>query len=223
MRTAVTARFGWWLKRAAGVVFDFVHRVDTSADRPVLSGDIVSPNRNKAVPYDPAPWRTLPRSLRLGSLRANGFTFIDIGCGKGKVLLSALAFSFKRIIGVEFSPSLCEIAKNNLSTARLMRRECDIVQVNCSDAVDFCVPNEPAIFFFYNPFTYDVMEIVLSNILDAHLRRPCPRYLIFYAASSSISKIKSFFQSNAEGHARLLVASQLGKRSVYIFELVYRG
>ena len=221
MRRAVAARFGWWLNRGAGMAFDFIHGVDTRADRPTLSCDIVSPNRNKAVPYDPTPWRTLARSLRLGSLRTDGFTFIDIGCGKGKVLLSALALSFTRIIGVELSPSLCEIANKNLFTARLVRRRCGTVQVSCSDAVDFSVPNEPTIFFFYNPFTYDVMEIVLGNILDAHLRQPCPRYLIFYAASSSIPKIKGFFQSNGEGHARLLVASQLGKRSIYIFELVH--
>ena len=152
MRTAVTARFEWWLKRATGMAFDFIHDVDTRAGPPALSCDIISPNRNKAVPYDPALWRTLPRSLQLGSLRANGFTFIDIGCGKGKVLLSALAFSFKTIIGVEFSPSLCEIAKRNLSTARLVRRRCDFVQSNCSDAVGFCVPNEPSIFFLLQSF-----------------------------------------------------------------------
>src|SRR5262249_35388603 len=117
----------------------------------------------------------------------------------------------------------CETAKRNLSTARLVRRRCDFVQVNCSDAVGFCVPNEPSIFFFYNPFTYDIMEIVLGNILGAHLRQPCPRYLIFYAASSSISKIKDFLRSSGKGYARLLVTSRLGKRSVYIFELVHCG
>jgi SAM-dependent methyltransferase len=221
MQGAIAARFAWWVKRGSGIAFDLFHNVDTGSGWPAQSGDIVSPNRDKAVPYDPAPWRTLRRSLELGSLRANGFTFVDVGCGKGKVLLSAVAQPFGRIVGIEFSPALCRIADNNLASARLIRRRCFAVQISCSDAVEYRVPNEPTIFFFYNPFTYDVMEVVLGNIVGAHLRAPFPRYLIFYAVSSIIPKIKEFFQSKGGSCARLLVSSQLGKRSIYIFELLH--
>lgn len=220
MQNSIAARFAWWVKRGSGIAFDLFHNVDTGSGWPAQSRDIVSPNRDKAVPYDPAPWRTLRRSLGLGSLRATGFTFIDVGCGKGKVLLSALALSFDRIVGVEFSPILCRIADNNLANARLIRRRCFAVQVSCCDAVDYPIPNEPTIFFFHNPFTYEIMEIVLGNIISAHLRTPCPRYLIFCAASSSIAKIKEFLKQRGSGCAQLLVSSKLGRRSIYIFELL---
>ncbi|MGA7262551.1 MAG: class I SAM-dependent methyltransferase [Stellaceae bacterium] len=220
MQNTIAERFAWWVKRGSGITFDLFHNVDTGSGWPAQSGDIVSPNRDKAVPYDPAPWRTLRRSLKLGSLRANGFTFVDVGCGKGKVLLSALALSFKRIVGVEFSPVLCRIAKNNLANARFVRQRCFAVQVSCSDAVDYPIPNEPTIFFFHNPFTYEVMEIVLGNIIGAQLRTPCPRYLIFCAASSSIPQIKKFFHQKG-GCARLLVSSKLRRKSIYIFEMLY--
>jgi SAM-dependent methyltransferase len=222
MQRAVAARFSWWIKRACGTAFDLIHGVDTNAGWPALACDIVSPNRDNAVPYDPAPWPTLRRSLQLASLRPDEFTFVDIGCGKGKMLLAALALPFNRIIGVEFSPFLCQIARNNLASARLIRRRCAQVQVSCSDAVEYPIPNEPTIFFFYNPFTYDVMEIVLGNIVGAQLRTPCPRYLIFYAASSNIDIIKVFLQKNSDNRVRLFVSSHLGKRSVYIFELLDR-
>jgi SAM-dependent methyltransferase len=222
MQRAIAARFSWWIKRGCGMAFDFIHSVDTKAGRPAPACDIVSPNRDSAVPYDPAPWRSLRRSLQLASLRPDEFTFIDIGCGKGKVLLAALALPFKRIIGIEFSPFLCQIARNNLASARLIRRRCAQIQVSCSDAVEYPIPNEPTIFFFYNPFTYDVMEIVLGNIVGAQLRTPCPRYLIFYAASSNIDRIKVFLQKNSDNRVRLFVSSHLGKRSVYIFELLDR-
>ncbi len=221
MQIAIAERFAWWVKRGSGTVFDLFHNVDTGIGWPAQSGDIVSPNRDKAVPYDPAPWRTLRRSLELGSLQANGFTFVDVGCGKGKVLLSALALSFKRIVGVEFSPVLCRIADNNLANARFVRRRCVAVQVNCSDAVDYPIPDEPTIFFFHNPFTYEVMEIVLDNIIGAQLRTPRPRYLIFCAASSSIPQITKFLKQKGGNCARLLVSSKLGGRTIYIFELLY--
>jgi hypothetical protein len=65
------------------------------------------------------------------------------------------------------------------------------------------------------------MEVVLGNIVGAHLGAPFPRYLIFYAVSSIIPKIKEFFQNKGGSCARLRVASQLGKRSIYIFELLH--
>jgi hypothetical protein len=63
------------------------------------------------------------------------------------------------------------------------------------------------------------MEIVLGNIISAHLRTPCPRHLIFFAASSSIPKIKKFLQNKGSDCAQLLVSSKVGRRSIYIFEL----
>jgi hypothetical protein len=104
MRSAPRARFAWWIKRGSGIAFDALHGVDTSAGHSAGPFEIASANRDKAVPYDPAPWRILRRSLRLAALQVRGFIFVDIGCGKGKVVLSALALPFARIVGVEFSP-----------------------------------------------------------------------------------------------------------------------
>jgi SAM-dependent methyltransferase len=219
VRSRRGARFAWWVKRGAGLVFDALHAVDTEVGHSAQPLGITSVNRDKAVPYDPAPWRVLTRSLRLASLQAPGFTFVDIGCGKGKVLLSAVALPFQQIVGVEFSALLCRIAEQNLTGARFIRRRCSAVQIVCSDAAKYPIPEEPTIFFFYNPFTYEVMEIVLGNILSAHRRAPYARYLIFYAASSSMPKIEQFLQSVSGGCPRFLVSSRLGRRSVNIFEL----
>jgi SAM-dependent methyltransferase len=219
MLSAPRARFAWWIKRGSGLVFDALHGVDTSAGHLARPLEIASANRDKAVPYDPAPWRILRRSLQLGFLRAQGFTFVDIGCGKGKILLSALALPFNRIVGVEFSPSLCRIAEENIASARFVRRSGGAVEIICCDAVEYPIPEEPTVFFFYNPFNYEVMELVLGNILSAHGRAARPRYLIFYATSSSMPKIIGFLQRADGDHARLQVSSSLGQRSLNIFAL----
>jgi predicted RNA methylase len=41
-------------------------------------------------------------------------TFVDIGSGKGRALIIAAEYAFKRIIGVEYSPSLATICRRNL-------------------------------------------------------------------------------------------------------------
>jgi hypothetical protein len=63
------------------------------------------------------------------------------------------------------------------------------------------------------------MEIVLGNIVDSHQRAPCPRYLIFYAASSSMPNVTTFLREAIGDRARLQVSSVLGQRSINIFEL----
>jgi SAM-dependent methyltransferase len=213
------ANFGWWTKRGAGIIFDTLHGVDTSTGVPAEILEIASTNRDKALAYDTTPWQTLSRSLRLASLRAEGFTFVDVGCGKGKVLLSALTLPFKRVVGVEFSSYLCRIAKNNIDSARFIRRRCSNVQVVCADATEYPTPSGPVIFFFYNPFIYDIMEIVIGNIVTSYLRLPRPLYLILYAMSSSAPRINEFLCAKSGGRARRRVSTSLGERSVNIFEL----
>ena len=43
------------------------------------------------------------------------FTFIDLGSGKGRVLLMASDYPFKKIIGVEFMPELHRAAQENIT------------------------------------------------------------------------------------------------------------
>jgi hypothetical protein len=155
----VSARFHWWIKQGSGIILDFLHGVDTAPG--VSSGEGAHVVRG-AHAYDPAPWWTLNRSLQLAALRVEGFTFVDFGCGKGRVLLSALAMPFVRIVGVELSPTLSKIAEKNVSCARVIPRRCSSVQVICADASEFLMPDGPNVLFFYNPFPLEVMEIVLA-------------------------------------------------------------
>jgi SAM-dependent methyltransferase len=199
----------WWTKRGSNGVLDSLYGVDTGPDG---FGD-------NPFAYDPAPWRTLKQVMRLASLPAEGFTFVDIGCGKGRVLLSALEFPFRQIIGIELSSTLAKIAEKNLGTARLFTRRALSSEVICGDATEFVTPKGPLIVFFYNPFPLDTMQIVLGNIVRAYVETPCLVYLIFYACSSTITGISEFLVSNTDDHARRLVSTTVGHRSVNIFEL----
>ncbi|MBZ5489392.1 MAG: class I SAM-dependent methyltransferase [Acidobacteriia bacterium] len=51
------------------------------------------------------------------------FTFIDLGSGKGRALLMAAQYGFKRIIGVEFMPELHRVAQENIRKYTAHRTE----------------------------------------------------------------------------------------------------
>ena len=67
---------------------------------------IASENKQRGVRYEPTrarPFRTLLR--RLDPPTSSGF--VNVGCGKGLVLVIAAEYGFKRVVGIEFSQELC--------------------------------------------------------------------------------------------------------------------
>jgi tRNA1(Val) A37 N6-methylase TrmN6 len=59
---------------------------------------------------------------------------VDIGSGKGRVLLMASEFGFKEARGVEFSLNLCEIAKKNIENYTAKKKTNTIFNVYNADA-----------------------------------------------------------------------------------------
>ncbi|WP_372785087.1 class I SAM-dependent methyltransferase [Phenylobacterium sp.] len=83
----------------------------------------------------------------------NKAVFIDLGCGKGRVLAVATEFDFGEVIGIELSPTLCRSAQRNADRLAAGRPERTAIQVVLGDATR---PKFPAsgdvVLFLYNPF-----------------------------------------------------------------------
>jgi hypothetical protein len=94
------------------------------------------------------------------------FTFIDLGCGKGRVLLMASDYPFKKIIGVEFMPELHRAAQKNIAGYSNDRQRCRQIETLCMDARDFQFPLDPLVVYLFNPFS----EPTLAQVLEL-LRR----------------------------------------------------
>jgi len=140
------ARFAWWIKRGSGIIFDTLHGVDTGVGVSAENLEIASGNIGKGIAYDPCRWWTLRRSLDLVSLRPEGYIFVDIGSGKGKVLLSAIILPFEQVVGIEFSSYLSRVAERNIAAARFIHRRCLSVQLMCADVVEYQIPERPTVF-----------------------------------------------------------------------------
>lgn len=123
--------------------------------------------------YSPSSYLDLRRALRLGSPDPARDVLIDIGSGKGRVVIMAAALPFRRVIGVELSPTLTAIAARNLDRAR-RRLLCRSVEFVTADAATYRLPADVTVVYLYNPFGGELLARVIENIrrsLEAVPRR----------------------------------------------------
>ncbi|MFJ9634684.1 class I SAM-dependent methyltransferase [Streptomyces sp. NPDC101175] len=122
--------------------------------------------------YSPSPTGTIREVITRVPFRYEEATFIDFGSGKGRALLVASEFPFKRIIGVEHSGHLCEIAARNVQRYDSRSKKCSAIEVCHQDATEFEIPDGAGVFYFYEPFSPAVAEQVLENIERSLSRVP---------------------------------------------------
>jgi hypothetical protein len=119
----------------------------------------------------------LSQSVANGTLR--DFTFIDLGSGKGRVLLMASAYPFKRIVGVEFMPELHHAAQKNVASYSNDRQRCRQIETLYMDARDFQFPLEPLAVYLFNPFDEPAFARVLENLRQSITQAPRPVYVAY--------------------------------------------
>ncbi|GHI82860.1 class I SAM-dependent methyltransferase [Streptomyces xanthophaeus] len=145
------------------VWFDLRHHTDTRMEPPRHEGT------NPLVFAEVVAH--LPSTARRGR-------FLDFGAGKGRALLLAASDGFTAVTGVEREGDLCRVAVAN--AARRQRRfPGATVEVCHGDVLDFAVPDDVSVGFFFNPFGPDVLEIVIGRILDSLGRAPRPFHVVY--------------------------------------------
>jgi len=107
------------------------------------------------------------------------FTLIDLGSGKGRVLLMASDYPFKRIIGVEFMPELHRSAGKNIAGYSNDRQLCRQIETLCMDARDFQFPEGPLVLYLFNPFSESTFAQVLENLRRSVEQSPRPAYIAY--------------------------------------------
>ena len=109
------------------------------------------------------------------------FTFIDFGSGKGRALLLASEFPFKRILGLEFSPELHRTAEENIRRYRSKTQKCRDIQSLNVDFAGYALPPEASVLFFFHPCRARVLSEVVAGIRRSLLSHPRPLYIAYVA------------------------------------------
>jgi hypothetical protein len=162
-------------KSRADRAYDHRHGVDTASWVRVPDLDTSSANVEHAVRYEPSSVSEF--ELLMAKLRVDhsDFTFVDYGSGKGRVLMLAAEYPFKRIVGVEFAKSLLDISRDNIAT---LGSEGERIETIHADATEFDPPAEPLVLYFFHPFGVPALEKVLSRVLGSLEREPRPAYVV---------------------------------------------
>lgn len=141
---------------------------------------IDSPSKDLGIRYQPTTQKRLIAMFANLPRDVSGFSFVDFGSGRGRVLLFASEIRFKQVIGVEFSEVLHVSAVDNIERATHARK-CPIVQPVHADATKYQLPDGPLVLYFFDPFREQVMLQVLSNIKQSYLASPRKIYLLYLA------------------------------------------
>ncbi len=105
--------------------------------------------------------------------------FLDVGCGKGRVMAIAAAHGFKAITGIDFSPQLCAAA-TRLADELIPRHPGLSAEVLCMNVRDYSVPDTVGVIFLFNPFSEEMMTIFAAQVTASLHRRP-RRLTVLYA------------------------------------------
>jgi hypothetical protein len=161
--------------------FDWDHRVNTTSAavgwRDRLLGVFHSP-------YQPTEAGLFHEMLDVLCVQAgidlSKFVFVDLGSGKGRTLLMASDYPFRRIVGMELLPALHETAKRNVSSYRSESQKCFGIESICGDATQFRFPAEPMVLFLFNPFPESGMRSVLANLEQSLRVHPRAVYVLYH-------------------------------------------
>jgi SAM-dependent methyltransferase len=158
--------------------FDHAHAVDTQTSVALESLDI-SGHDIASEGYVPTSARHFTFAMSLVPPPFDDWSFLDIGSGKGRVILLGMGYPFRRVMGVELSPGLHAIAQANLRRYRGPRR-CRSVELICGDATAVPLPPGDVVIYFYNSFHGELLARFLDH-LEACLRETPRRLLLIYS------------------------------------------
>lgn len=107
------------------------------------------------------------------------YTFVDLGCGKGRALVLASERPFRRVIGVEIAAELAAAAAANARAIRARHPERPPIEVLQADAASFIPPPGPLVIFLYQPFEMPVMRAVAAALAASLAGSPRPAVVIY--------------------------------------------
>ena len=169
-------------QRYGDVDYDWDFRVDTTGAtvgwRDRLLGHFHSPYQ----PTEPALFHEMLASLIQASPKIDfrEFTFIDIGSGKGRALLMAADYPFRRVLGIELLPALHRVAQENIKKYESDSQQCFAIECLLADAGEFAFLPEPTVLYLFNPLAESGLAKLVSNLEHSLREHPRPVFVLYH-------------------------------------------
>lgn len=128
--------------------------------------------------YQGASYYILFKVFNLLPTQLKSKPLIDYGCGKGRALFVAEQCGFKNLIGVDIAKELIENAKANQLIYSKKNNE-STFSFLFEDATKYQIPNDAEVFYFFNPFGENILQLVINNIKESLKQNPRTIYCIY--------------------------------------------
>jgi SAM-dependent methyltransferase len=167
------------VEHEANRAFDVLHGTDTAGEACLVeSGVTAEQARGGNGVYRPLWEGMFHTALASLGTPLGGYTFVDLGCGKGKLLLLAAAYPFARIVGIEFAPALLATAQRNIERFRGVHPAAPPIEAVLGDARQWQMPAGPLVALIFNSFDPATTREVMRGI-DREAAREAPLFVLY--------------------------------------------
>lgn len=117
-------------------------------------------------------------------------TIVDFGCGLGRVLFYCNQLYMCHITGVEYDKAVYDRLQENAEDycKRFKNQEKKILLLNMK-AEEYVVEDSDNYFYFFNPFTPEVMCTVMEHIFESYRHKKRKITLILYYCTYEIMSV----------------------------------
>ena len=161
------------VKRGAKYEINTVKRV------PLRNLTIAEGDKSKSSPYEALNYYILENLLgNFCKLFPGEKSLVDVGSGKGRIMVAAAHYGFKNITGIDFAKELCKAAKKNIDKIKV-KFPATTFTIHCKDVLNYNINADDKVFFLFNPFNKEILEKFSANIDHSVKKNPRPVYFIY--------------------------------------------
>jgi len=164
-------------QRYGDMEYDWEHRVNTTSGTVSWRARLLGLFHSPYQPTEPALFQEMMASL---PIEFDKFTFIDLGSGKGRTLLMASEYPFRRIVGVELIAELHRAAQQNIRAYRSPTQRCVQIESVIADAREFELPEEPLVLYLFNPLPERALSDALQRLEKSLIQAPRPVWIVYH-------------------------------------------
>jgi SAM-dependent methyltransferase len=166
--------------RYGDVDFDWQHRVNTTGATVRARERFLGLFHSPYQPTEPTLFHEMLDAIERTGANLSAFTFIDIGSGKGRVLLMAADYPFRRILGVELFPQLHQAAEENIRQYASPVQRRNAMESICADARSFPFPSGPLLIYLFNPLPASGLTKLLDNLEESLTAEPRKTLILYH-------------------------------------------
>jgi Histone methylation protein DOT1 len=164
-------------QRYGDMEYDWENRVNTTSGtvgwRERLLGLFHSPYQ----PTEPGLFHEMMANL---PFELDQFTFVDLGSGKGRTLLLASQYPFRKIVGVELIEELHCVAERNIRSYQSAEQRCRHIESVLADARAYEFPPEPTVLYLFNPLPERALVEVLDRLEKSLAGFPRAIWIVYH-------------------------------------------